>query len=576
MRFRSILYTAVFAAAGFLQFSACDVGGDGTCSVLQLQDGSAQIVCDDGSVAVVSPKEGGCTVATQEDGTHVMTCPDGTQVVLDSDDISCSIVENEDGTKVLACEDGTEIALDGSSSVPSPTGDGSDDVDEVTSGELTADEEAEIETLRAAIEQGLDVGEGEYVEKVTLTLQSAGVVDDYESAADEGYSGAYQEATTCPFLEHYDNGFQPSGVNCDFLVELAKLDAYAALTEALEDEPLEEEVDGGNFGEQANFWYEQGAISGIEQRRVLVRADLHAQALCEVAPTPYESAYDKGFLVGSTAMADAFNDWLSANGHVADYPEMSQPIDVCNVDESTLDPARQDALAAVPTVMLDNPLCPDFQPFTQEMALEYAQANIEFEKGIKAGVEAEYALATVRIFRVVPCNVSDPLVIDLDGDGVELLPVYRGVNFDFYATGRHQAVAWVSPDDGLLAIDLDADGAITTGLELFGNVDRIHADGFDHLAELDDDGDGFVTPTDGSWNRLVVWQDANTDGVSQPDEVRGLSSIGIEALPVQGAMVSMQSGNTRIPMAGIATGSGASWLLGDALLQTAPWASPSL
>ena len=68
---------------------------------------------------------------------------------------------------------------------------------------------------------------------------------------------------------------------------------------------------------------------------------------------------------------------------------------------------------------------------------------------------AEFALAAVRIFKVIPCNVGDPLVIDLDGDGIEMNPIHKGVNFDFYGTGAKQATAWPTSDDGLLVLDRD-------------------------------------------------------------------------------------------------------------------------
>lgn len=52
----------------------------------------------------------------------------------------------------------------------------------------------------------------------------------------------------------------------------------------------------------------------------------------------------------------------------------------------------------------------------------------------------------------------DPLVIDLDGDGFELLSVKDGVYFDEDASGLMEKTAWVSAHDALLAIDLNGDG----------------------------------------------------------------------------------------------------------------------
>lgn len=56
--------------------------------------------------------------------------------------------------------------------------------------------------------------------------------------------------------------------------------------------------------------------------------------------------------------------------------------------------------------------------------------------------------------------ISDPLVIDLDGDGFELTDVENGVYFDNDNYGLSEKTQWVSSDDGLLAIDLNGDGII--------------------------------------------------------------------------------------------------------------------
>ena len=188
-------------AALALGLSGCDVNDGSSCSVLQLQNGGAEITCDDGTSAVVD--------------TPVNTGVNGTDGL---DGTSCTIVVEENQT-ILQCEDGTEMVLntveeDEPIVEEEPTG-----TIEETLDELNADELAEIDVLRTAIEQGLDVGNSAYVEKVTLSLQSAGVVSDYESTIDDDWSNVKEAVSSCPFVEHYSNGFQPSGINCDFLVE---------------------------------------------------------------------------------------------------------------------------------------------------------------------------------------------------------------------------------------------------------------------------------------------------------------------------------------------------------------------
>ena len=304
----------------------------------------------------------------------------------------------------------------------------------------------------------------------------------------------------------------------------------------------------------------------------MVRSDMKLQSVCDTTPSVPESAYDKGLIVGAQILAAEFNTWLAAQGETADYPTMSNPIELCNVDDSALDPARVAAVAKVQTAATAQPLCADYAPPSPEHAAHYDQATIDYIAGIKDGIDAEFALAAVRIFRTIPCNVGDPLVIDLDGDGIELLSIFRGVNFDFYGTRHAQATAWVSPDDGLLVYDRNENNQIDDGTELFGNVDRRFSDGFKHLAALDTNGDGKIDAGDSHFSLLNIWQDKNSDGKTDAGELLSLSEVGLTSIPLMADTVTMRNAGIRIPLVTESDG----FLIGDALFQTAPYASPTL
>ncbi len=64
---------------------------------------------------------------------------------------------------------------------------------------------------------------------------------------------------------------------------------------------------------------------------------------------------------------------------------------------------------------------------------------------------------------------QDPIVLDLDGDGVETLGQDAGVFFDHDANGFAQLFGWVASDDGLLVWNRNGNGQIDDGSELFGN-----------------------------------------------------------------------------------------------------------
>ncbi|MBI5556778.1 MAG: hypothetical protein HY885_04010, partial [Deltaproteobacteria bacterium] len=62
-----------------------------------------------------------------------------------------------------------------------------------------------------------------------------------------------------------------------------------------------------------------------------------------------------------------------------------------------------------------------------------------------------------------------PLILDLDGDGVETTPVNADAYFDHAGDGFAEQTGWVGADDGLLVYDRNANGTIDTGAELFGD-----------------------------------------------------------------------------------------------------------
>ena len=62
-----------------------------------------------------------------------------------------------------------------------------------------------------------------------------------------------------------------------------------------------------------------------------------------------------------------------------------------------------------------------------------------------------------------------PLTLDLDGDGVETVSVNDGVYFDHDGNGFAEKSGWVSKDDAILVRDLNNNGQIDDGSELFGD-----------------------------------------------------------------------------------------------------------
>ena len=112
---------------------------------------------------------------------------------------------------------------------------------------------------------------------------------------------------------------------------------------------------------------------------------------------------------------------------------------------------------------------------------------------------------------------SDPLVIDLDHDGVELTKLAGSqAYFDLKGNQFATQTSWVSKDDGFLALDQNNNGKIDNISELFGSATQ---NGFAELSGLDSNSDGVINASDAAYSQLQVWQDSNGNGVSEAGEI---------------------------------------------------------
>jgi hypothetical protein len=128
-----------------------------------------------------------------------------------------------------------------------------------------------------------------------------------------------------------------------------------------------------------------------------------------------------------------------------------------------------------------------------------------------------------------PARKSDPLVLDLDGDGVEITRVEDGARFDLTGDGVAEQAAIAAYGDGFLALDRDGDERITSGRELFGDQHGA-VNGFAELAKFDGNGDDRIDASDDVFESLRVWRDRDRDGISTAGELATLAQLGIESI----------------------------------------------
>lgn len=139
----------------------------------------------------------------------------------------------------------------------------------------------------------------------------------------------------------------------------------------------------------------------------------------------------------------------------------------------------------------------------------------------------------MRDYMSTATDTRSPLVVDLDGDGVETTTSENGTHFDHDNNGFAEKSSWIGKDDGLLVRDINGNGQIDDGTELFGNNSVLSngqkaANGFEALKDLDSNNNGIFDSSDTTWNQVNVWKDSNQNGKVDEGELLTLEQAGIE------------------------------------------------
>ncbi|GGD73717.1 DUF5801 repeats-in-toxin domain-containing protein [Croceicoccus mobilis] len=116
---------------------------------------------------------------------------------------------------------------------------------------------------------------------------------------------------------------------------------------------------------------------------------------------------------------------------------------------------------------------------------------------------------------------SDPVVLDLDGNGIAFQSLDAGVTYDMNGDGIADATSWISAGDAILIHDLNGNGAVDDAGEFI-----FHDDGMTDLETLAAIYGDTLDANDADYAQFGVWAD-DGDGVFEAGEYMTLAEAGI-------------------------------------------------
>ena len=277
-----------------------------------------------------------------------------------------------------------------------------------------------------------------------------------------------------------------------------------------------------------------GTVSVSSQSAPLVTAVTTAAN----APTSFQAAFTEMSGVDTGANAVAI---VSSNVSIADGDSttlQSASITIANHPDNALETlsisgnlptgiiaSSYNAVTGVLTLTGEASLA-DYQAALQAIRYNNASNNPNLADRIinitvnDGGNNSNTTVATVKI-----TAITDPIAMDLNGNGIEYVSRVVGVTHAYDATGDLATTAWVAPEDGLLA-QLKSDG--THNIVFSTQAGETDLQG---LAKVyDSNKDGVLDSSDTAFSQFGVWQDADSDGVVDSGEFLSLADRGITSL----------------------------------------------
>lgn len=136
-------------------------------------------------------------------------------------------------------------------------------------------------------------------------------------------------------------------------------------------------------------------------------------------------------------------------------------------------------------------------------------------------------------------QANDPILLDLDGDGLALSSG-TSIAFDLDSDGFREFTSW-STTDALLVRDLNNDGLISDGSEISFQGGEEGITDIQKLGAYDLNQDGKIDSSDAIFDQLYIWLDSNGNGISESAELTSLSDADVLSINIGATQVDPES-----------------------------------
>lgn len=139
---------------------------------------------------------------------------------------------------------------------------------------------------------------------------------------------------------------------------------------------------------------------------------------------------------------------------------------------------------------------------------------------------SRYYREVIQTERSSGANRRDPLVLNFNGQGAALRD--QRFRFDLDGDGNSEWLPQLARGNGFLVFDRNGNGRVDGGRELFGPA---RGDGFAELAELDQDGNGWIDSADAAFEQLRLWlPDDDGGGGLQRLDAAGVAALATRSI----------------------------------------------